>query len=116
MPKASLKQVLSRSFQLCDRMIKLVDLYITRRKHPLEPATVAPIAAPSTDSDDGGSAASERAASDSFQLVDDRALLAEPPGEAEWVEVVPEPEFEVRVCNSVSKVSTSTLWLRSHSG
>ena len=61
---------------------------------------MAPIAAPSTDGNESGSAASERAASDSFQLVDDRALLAEPPGEAEWVEVVPEPESEVRACSA----------------
>ncbi len=61
---------------------------------------MAPIAAPSTDGDDGDSAGSERGASDGFQLVDDRALLAEPAGEAEWVEVVPEPESEVCACRT----------------
>ena len=66
------------------------------RQHPLEPATVAPIAAPSTDGDEGDSVASDRAVSDGFQILDDHTFFAEPPGDAEWVEVVPEPEFEAR--------------------
>ena len=57
---------------------------------------VAPIAAPSADSDSAGRDTSERAASDGFQMVEDPAFFAEPPGEAEWVEVVPEPESEAR--------------------
>ena len=80
------------------------------RQHPLEPATVAAIAAPSTDSDLGDGAVSERAASDGFQLVDDHAMLAEPRGDAEWVEVVPEPEYEVRDCKSGPRAAHHT-WL-----
>ena len=55
---------------------------------------MAPIAAPSEDSNSGDSGASERAASDGFQILDDPAFFVEPPGDADWVEIVPQPEFE----------------------
>ena len=65
--------------------------FLTARRHPLEPATVAPIAAPNGDDD---SSASERAASDGFQMLDDPAFQVEQPVDSDWVEIVPEPVFE----------------------